>query len=161
MSTIEIKQKTKTTTENFLNLLKDSQISFWVDSSGGPSCLCNNSFFGTNPKYYIYGSLNEVYEEQTGETAKWQYGENCFDFIEKKLEEEKHNKDGMFVGYFSYDLFQRSKENSYPDFFFAYFENTIPKSLKAYEPGMFLSLGVTPEGRGPEQGACDAALEGA
>ena len=101
--------------ERNISLLKESPISFWIDSSGGPRHLCNKSFSGTDPKYYFYGSINEVNfvdcsRDTTGEHL---YNMNCFNFLEGKIEEEKRNKDGIFIGYFSYDL---------SDFFFAYFD---------------------------------------
>ncbi len=126
--------------------LKDSQVSFWIDSSGGPKDHCNFSSFGTNPKYYFYGFLNEVNVIDCESGAISFIKENCFDFLEEKLSEEKHNPNGVFVGYLAYDLFHRieqlgmrseqSKVNSqslilnpqsykpYPDFVFAYFENS-------------------------------------
>ena len=136
----------------FLDSLRDCVVSFWIDSSGGPKELCKNSFYGVNPKYYIYGSLNEVnlveirdqkseIRNQRSEVRKEShlspltshlFNVNCFDFIEQKLEEEKNNPDGIFVGYFSYDLFRcRSVVNrtsTYPDFFFAYFDKVEPQS---------------------------------
>ena len=95
---------------------EESLISFWIDSSGGPKDLCKNSFYGTNPKYYIYGSLNEInfYECESG--AITFASENCFDFLEEKIKDERNNPDGIFVGYFAYDL---------SDFFFAYFDKTF------------------------------------
>src|SRR3989338_4248398 len=39
---------------------------------------------------------------------------SCFDFLEEKIKEEKNNPNGIFAGYFAYDL---------SDFFFAYFDN--------------------------------------
>ena len=106
--------------------LDTAPVSFWIDSSGGPEEHCKNSFCGINPKYYFYGSLNEVnlYEYDSGATTF--VNGNCFNFIEEKINEEKANKDGIFVGYFSYDLFQGNKGASHPDFFFAYFEKIIP-----------------------------------
>ena len=85
--------------KSVLESLREYPTSFWIDSSGGPSHLCNLSMAGTDPKYIIYGSLNET---------------NRFDFLEEKIKEEKSNKDGIFVGYISYDM----------DFFFAYFDKT-------------------------------------
>lgn len=106
MFQLKLKEKSKTVEVSLaLAQLRNSSISFWLDSSGGPSELCKQSFCGVDPKYYIYGSLNET---------------NCFDFIEEKLKEEKENKEGMFVGYVSYDL----------DFFFAYFDNVIARRDK-------------------------------
>ncbi|OGI18499.1 MAG: hypothetical protein A3B68_07070 [Candidatus Melainabacteria bacterium RIFCSPHIGHO2_02_FULL_34_12] len=98
-----------------LDQLSNSPVSFWIDSSGGPKELCNQSFYGVNPKYYLYGSLNEAYLQDCESGAITFDTVNCFDFLEEKTNEEKHNKDGIFVGYFAYDL---------SDFFFAYFEQT-------------------------------------
>lgn len=124
MSLLKLKEQDNTICQSFLDLLRNNQISFWIDSSGGPKELCNQSFYGTNPKYYIYGSLNEVnlYDCESG--AITYIGENCFDFLEEKLQEEEknNNKNGVFVGYLSYDLFKGSKEDTYPSFFFAYFD---------------------------------------
>lgn len=115
--------------KNILESLRDSPVCFWIDSSGGPKHLCNQSFHGTNPKYYFYGYLDEVYlkeaRKQGGKEVR--ICENCFDFLEEKIKEEKNIKDGIFVGYFSYDLFQRSREKSYPDFFFAYFDEVTAR----------------------------------
>ena len=102
--------------------LKKSQISFWVDSSGGPQELCKSSFYGVNPKYYIYGSLNEINLCESESGAITFAKENCFDFLEEKIKEEKGNPDGIFIGYFAYDLFQGNEKRNYPDFFFAYFD---------------------------------------
>ena len=115
---LELKQDKKT----FLDSLKAAPISFWIDSSGGPSEYCKNSFYGIDPKYYFYGCLDKVYfcrngdgaMGRTGETAYRRDGVNYFDLIEEKLKEEKENKDGIFVGYIAYDM----------DFFFAYFDKT-------------------------------------
>lgn len=113
---------------------KLDEISFWIDSSGGPKELCKNSFYGTGPKYYFYGSLNKINFADRDAPLGRLYDINCFDFIEQKLEEEKHNPNGIFVGYFAYDLFQNSKQqsaissqpgNKYPDFFFAYFDSAV------------------------------------
>ena len=110
--------------KSVLESLREYPTSFWLDSSGGPKELCNQSFYGTSPKYYICGHLNEVNLidcrdvplEQRLYTAKSQtFAVNCFDFLEEKIKDEKNNKDGIFVGYFSYDL---------SDFFFAYFDKT-------------------------------------
>ncbi|OGI10779.1 MAG: hypothetical protein A3I68_08980 [Candidatus Melainabacteria bacterium RIFCSPLOWO2_02_FULL_35_15] len=96
--------------------LQESPVSFWIDSSGGPKDLCKNSFYGLNPKYYIYGSLNKInfvncYRDIPLECL---YRMSCFDFLEEKIKEEKNNPNGIFAGYFAYDL---------SDFFFAYFDN--------------------------------------
>lgn len=91
-----------------------SPVIFWIDSSGGPEEYSRNSFYGENPKYYIYGSLNEVNLVECETGAITFDSANCFDFLEEKIKEEKQNKNGVFVGYFSYDL---------SDFFFSYFEN--------------------------------------
>lgn len=91
-----------------------SPVIFWIDSSGGPEEYSKNSFYGETPKYYIYGSLNEVNLVECETGAITFDSVNCFNFLEEKIKEEKQNKDGIFVGYFSYDL---------SDFFFAYFEN--------------------------------------
>jgi anthranilate/para-aminobenzoate synthase component I len=98
----------------FLDSLQESEISFWVDSSGGPEKYSKNSFYGINPAYYIYGNLNEVNLVDCESGAITFDTVNCFDFLEEKLKEEKQNKDGIFIGYFSYDL---------SDFFFAYFDH--------------------------------------
>jgi len=128
--------------EKFLNHIKSSQVSFWIDSSGGPKNLCDKSFYGANPKYYIYGSLNEAYLHECDSGAITYASTNCFDFIEEKINEEKQNKDGLFVGYFSYDL---------SDFFFAYFneykqchsrESGNPELLTEI-PGFPIKLGMT------------------
>jgi len=108
---------------SYLDHLRNSPISFWIDSSGGPNYLCNKSFYGSNPKYYLYGSLNKVNLSDCETGAITFANENCFDFLEEKINEEKANKDGVFVGYFSYDL---------SDFFFAYFDrvcNVIARSV--------------------------------
>ena len=107
--------KLKEINKSFLDVLKSEPISFWIDSSGGPENLCNNSFYGAAPKYYVYGSLNEVYLLESDSGAITYASVNCFDFIEEKINEEKHNENGIFIGYFAYDL---------SDFFFAYFEKT-------------------------------------
>ena len=107
-----------------ISCLKTSPIAFWIDSSGGPKEHCNLSLYGIEPKYYFYGSLNEttLHENDTGAISFIQ--SNCFDLLEEKLNEEKHNKNGIFVGYFAYNLFQDFPQDhkSYPDFFFAYFD---------------------------------------
>lgn len=105
-----------------LESLKSSQVSFWVDSSGGPKELCKNSFYGVNPKYYIYGSLNEINLCECESGAITFAKENCFSFLEEKIKEEKGNPEGIFVGYFAYDLLQGGEKGDYPDFFFAYFD---------------------------------------
>ena len=104
--------------------IKESPVSFWIDSSGGPQNLCKNSFYGINPKYYIYGSLNEINFVSccSRDTRPGRFYVNCFDFLEEKIREEKHNPNGIFVGYFAYGV---------SDFFFAYFEevfNVIARS---------------------------------
>ncbi len=109
-------QTCKLNKKTFLDLFRESSVSFWVDSSGGPKELCKNSFYGTNPKYYIYGSLNEVNLQDCENSTITFAKENCFDFLEEKIKEEKNNPNGMFVGYFAYDL---------SDFFFAYFDKTF------------------------------------
>ncbi|MBI3590627.1 MAG: anthranilate synthase component I family protein [Candidatus Melainabacteria bacterium] len=119
----DVPREHSTGKESFLDSLKESPISFWIDSSGGPSEHCNLSFYGTNLKYYLYGFLNEVNLYECDSGAITFVNGNCFDFLEEKLNEEKKNKNGIFVGYFSYDLFQRGKKNNYPDFFFAYFDD--------------------------------------
>ena len=114
MSQLKLKEENKFVEANLVFAqLKASPISFWIDSSGGPHELCKNSFYSTNPKYYIYGSLHEVnlYECESG--AVTFAHENCFDFLEEKISEEKYNPKGIFVGYFAYDL---------SDFSFAYFD---------------------------------------
>ncbi len=114
-----------------INCLKTSPIAFWIDSSGGPKEYCNLSLYGIDPKYYFYGSLNEVtlHENDSGAISFIQ--NNCFDFLEEKLNEEKHNKNGIFVGYFAYNLSQSPIQNykSYPDFFFAYFDKANSQPL--------------------------------
>lgn len=104
---------------------RNKPISFWVDSSGGPKEYCNLSFCGSDPKYYLYGSLDEICLQECDTGAISFVIKNCFNFLEDKINEEKHNKDGVFVGYITYDLFScRSTINrtsTYPDFFFAYF----------------------------------------
>jgi len=117
MSQLKLKEKNSLVGANLVFArLKESPVSFWIDSSGGPKELCKNSFYGINPKYYIYGSLNEVnfYECESGAITFAK--ENCFNFLDEKIEEEKNNPNGIFVGYFSYDL---------SDFFFAYFDKTL------------------------------------
>jgi len=119
---------------NFQSLISNlrSPVSFWIDSSGGPSHLCNLSMLGSNPRYVICGFINEVYIEEWGKGRRGE-GEkkeiNCFDFLEEKVKKEK---DGIFVGYISYDLFQRGskKDARYPDFFFAYFDRVITSKAK-------------------------------
>ena len=106
------------------NNCRDIPISFWVDSSGGPKELCHQSFCGTNPKYYLYGSLNEINLHDCESGAITFAHENCFDFLEEKIKEEKNNKGGIFIGYLSYELFQCNNKSCYPDFFFAYFDRT-------------------------------------
>ena len=105
--------------------LQQNPICFWIDSSGGPIHLCNHSIQGANPKYYLYGSLNGVNLHECENGAITFANENCFDFLEEKINEEKQNKNGIFVGYIAYDLFRGEIKNDYPDFFFAYFENVI------------------------------------
>ena len=112
---------------DFLNRLIGDSISFWIDSSGGPKELCNKSFYGTDPKYYIYGSLNEVnFVDCCRDVPPERLYINCFDFLEEKLQEEKANTNGVFVGYIAYDLFSCrnaiNRVSTYPDFFFAYFD---------------------------------------
>ena len=117
MFQLKLKEKNNAAeTDLALAQLKSASVSFWLDSSGGPEELCKNSFYGVNPKYYLYGSLNEVslYECENGAVTFAK--ENCFDFLEEKIKEEKHNPNGIFAGYFSYDL---------SDFFFAYFDKTV------------------------------------
>lgn len=109
---------------------KQSPVTFWVDSSGGPEEYSKKSFYGENPKYYIYGSLNEVNLVECETGAITFDSVNCFDFLEEKINEEKHNKNGIFVGYFSYDL---------SDFFFAFFENPISNT-----PPLLLSPSPAP-----------------
>lgn len=129
--------KLKEINKPFLDVLKSKPISFWIDSSGGPENLCDKSFYGANPKYYIYGSLNEVNLLESGSGAITYASVNCFDFIEEKIDEEKHNKDGIFVGYFAYDL---------SDFFFAYFDEY--KQCHSHESkNPKISLGMTFENK--------------
>jgi len=119
----------------FLDHLRNSPISFWIDSSGGPEKLCKQSFFSINPKYYLYGSLNEITLEDCETGAISYVPGNCFNTLEEKLKEEKKNKNGIFVGYVSYDLFKANlKAISYPDFFFAFFDNysTLDPNLSAF-----------------------------
>ncbi len=110
----------------FLEQLENSEISFWIDSSGGPEEYSKNSFFGSEPKYYFYGSLNEVNFVDCESGAITFDLMNCFDFLEEKIKEEKNNKDGIFIGYFAYDL---------KDFFFAYFENVSRHCEEHLRPG--------------------------
>ena len=134
MFQLKLKEENNAGERLVLSQLKNTEISFWVDSSGGPEESSKHSFIGVNPKYMIYGSLNEVFLEQSGEKVKIQ--KNCFDFLEEKIKEEKENKDGIFVGYLTYDLFH-TRTSNYPDFFFAYFDNIQslnPKELKPHEP---------------------------
>ena len=119
MYQLRLKEKNDT---RLLEHLRNSQISFWIDSSGGPKELCNLSFYGTEPKYYMYGYLDEVNLVDCESGAITFANENSFDFLEEKIKEEKNNKNGIFVGYFAYDLFFSSAK--YPSFFFAYFEDT-------------------------------------
>ena len=122
MSQLKLKEKNDAVGISLtLAQLKQSPISFWLDSSGGPEDLCKNSFYGINPKYYFYGGLNEINLTDCENGAITFAQENCFDFLEEKILEEKHNPDGMFVGYFSYDL---------SDFFFAYFDNVTRHGKK-------------------------------
>ncbi len=115
MSQLKLKEKNSVVGVSLvLTQMKKSPVSFWIDSSGGPQNLCKNSFYGTNPKYYLYGSLNEVNLLECESGAVTFANENCFNFLEEKINEEKNNPDGIFVGYFSYDL---------SDFFFAYFDS--------------------------------------
>ncbi|MBI1858070.1 MAG: chorismate-binding protein, partial [Candidatus Melainabacteria bacterium] len=121
----------------FLDHLRSSLISFWIDSSGGPEKLCKQSFFSINPKYYLYGSLNEITLEDCETGAISYIPGNCFDTLEEKLKEEKKNKNGIFVGYVSYDLFKANlKAIRYPNFFFAFFDNysTFDPNLLAPNP---------------------------
>lgn len=109
-----------------------NDVSFWLDSSGGPPHLCKQSMIGSNPKYYLSGSLNEVTQEDCEAGTITFYKENCFNILEEKINEEKHNKDGIFVGYISYDLFSPHTSHltpHYPDFFFAYFPHIIARSV--------------------------------
>ena len=126
MGMYQLKLKEQNLKESFIEALLQNPVSFWIDSSGGPEQYNKNSFYGFNPKYYIYGGLNEVNLVECDSGAITYTNENTFDFLEEKLKEESSNKDGIFVGYISYDLFQyKSKINStstYPDFFFAYFD---------------------------------------
>ena len=135
MSQLKLKEENNVVGANLrFAQLRDATISFWVDSSGGPGNLCNNSFYGVSPKYYIYGSLNEIKMQDCESGAITFTNEHCFDFLEEKLSEEKHNSQGVFVGYISYNLFESSKKNNYPDFFFAYFDTTELMSQQANEP---------------------------
>ena len=117
--------------ENYLTTkLKESQISFWIDSSGGPKKLCKNSFYGINPKYYFYGSLDKINFVNCNKDVSIEctyISKNCFDFLEEKLNEEENNPDGIFIGYISYDLYNnlllKPHDKIYPDFFFAYCDN--------------------------------------
>lgn len=125
MFLLKLKDQNKTVRAGLVPAqLKSEPISFWIDSSGGPKEHCNLSFLGVKPKYYLYGFLDEVSFYETESPAITFAKENCFDFLDKKINEEKQNKDGVFVGYFSYDLFQRENKRDvpYPDFFFAYYE---------------------------------------
>ena len=126
MSQLKLKEKN--------DAVKESLISFWLDSSGGPKDLCKNSFYGINPKYYFYGSLNETNFTDCENGAITFAQENCFDFLEEKILEEKHNPDGMFVGYFSYDL---------SDFFFAYFDNVSRHCEEGQSPDEAISQTVS------------------
>lgn len=124
---------------DFLDSINNAEIAFWVDSSGGPEEYSKNSFYGAQPKYYIYGSLNEVNLVDCESGAITFDTVNCFNFLEEKLQEEKQNKNGIFIGYFSYDL---------SDFFFAYFDDSKKikeeiqgeRSLKAFEQDINLKL---------------------
>lgn len=126
----------KSINKEFLDSLKSEDISFWIDSSGGPGNLCNNSFYGKSPKYYIYGSIDDVVLKDLETGAVVFESGNCFDFLEEKINDESHNEDGIFVGYISYDLYQQSSLKkcnttvSYPNFFFAYFENSVSAPSK-------------------------------
>lgn len=105
----------------------NSDIEFWFDSSGGPEEYTKNNFSGKSPKYYFYGSLNEITLIDIESGAVSYIHENVFDFIEEKLNEEMHNPNGIFVSYLSYDLLGETLKNPedvkcYPDFFCAYFE---------------------------------------
>ena len=126
MSQLKLKEKN--------DAVKQSLVSFWLDSSGGPKDLCKNSFYGTDPKYYFYGSLNEINLTDCESGAITFAQENCFDFLEEKILEEKHNLDGMFVGYFSYDL---------SDFFFAYFDNISRHCEEGQSPDEAISQTVS------------------
>lgn len=110
----QLKLKEKNEASLAFAKLQESPVSFWIDSSGGPKDLCKNSFYGSNPKYYFYGSLNEVNLYECDHGAITYAKVNCFDFLEEKIKKEKNNPNGIFVGYFAYDL---------SDFFFAYFDN--------------------------------------
>lgn len=140
MEMFQLKLKEKSKIENVgaslaLAQIVNSPISFWIDGSGGPREYCKNSFCGINPKYYFHGSLNQVCYVDCCKNGAINEGlckggarSNCFDFLEKKIKEEKSNPNGMFVGYISYDLFQGSSyAHSYPDFFFAYFDKCHPE----------------------------------
>jgi len=136
----KLQEKSKVNNKTFLDSIKNSGVSFWIDSSGGPKEHCNLSFYNANPNYYFYGFLNKITIVKGNKTENLR--KNCFNFIEQKLEEEKNNKDGIFVGYFAYDLFQREYQGEprYPDFFFAYFENMHemnPREPKTKGPKSF------------------------
>lgn len=128
---MEVKTFDEILISDFPKCLNEANISFWLDSSGGPENLCNKSLFGINPKYYFYGSLNEITLEDCNSGALTFTNENCFDFLEEKIKEEKNNS-GIFIGYISYEIFSSSyksnfKKNkkSYPLFFFSYFESAV------------------------------------
>ena len=106
---------------------------------------------GSNPRYVIYGFINEVYIEEWGKGRRKE-GEkkeiNCFDFLEEKVKKEK---DGIFVGYISYDLFQRGskKDARYPDFFFAYFDHVIASEAKQSRSSEEASIWIASSGLRP------------